>query len=806
MLNNFEMMIWHYLKTTWRHTRRNRLNSFFKVLGLTLSLTSIVIITMYVSYQLSFDRFFKDYKNIKRVNCYKQQGGEIKSFAMVPEALGQALQTGCPEIQAFTRMGVSSSALLSNDGKLHRVSGLVSVDSTFFQVFSFGFLKGNENALFNPGNIVLTKSCAKILFGDEDPMSQIISFPERNNKLFQVSGIIEDIPSNSHLNIHAIIPYRTLDDSTEISDDPWRSTSQLFVLLDKKADKSNFLSKAQDIMDENAMKSAEGEARSLNLFLQPVEDIYLDPKIQDEYHRKGNRMYVYIFTILGIFLFIMAAIHYTNLSIADFHGRMREIGVRKILGARKWQIACTVITETGLFCLISFVASVGLVYLCLPQIASFLDPALESRWLINDRMMVTLGVVLLLLMFSATIYPVFSIAINHAVKDLKNISSFGQRSTTGNILLTTQFIIGIFCIAATLIIADQMHYIRTKDVGYDRRNLITLIMPDRYPMEKVSVLKNELGRLAGVESVSYSYYQMAGVRFFPDWYNVEINGEMKRLLLNEAFVDHHFFETMKIEILQGRSFNAGNTSEVRNAYMVNETAVKEFGWLEPLGKRMTTGEPGSGWGGTVIGVVKDFNTGPLREKIQPLVMRLQYDEWPGYCLNLRMQGSPEVLIKSIKATYQKILPGFLPDVRLVEDLYDRQYEEEKKAFSALQFSTWVVIFISFFGVFSLSLFMATKRMKEFGIRKVLGATIKEIIILHSRHFMLLTLLANLISLPLAWWLMREWLNGFAYKVEPGLLTYLLVILSSFVIAGIASFYPSLKAARTNPVETLLRSQ
>ena len=795
-------MIWHYLKMTWRHLRRNRLNALFKIFGLVLSVTSMVIIAMYVSYQLSFDRFFKDAENITRVNCYKPDGGEIKPFAMVPEALGHALQTGCPEIQAFTRMGISSSALLSNGGKLHRVSGLVSVDSTFFQVFSFNFLKGNEMALFSPGNIVLTESCAKILFGEADPMNKIISFPERNNKVFQVSAIIEDVPSNSHLNIHAIIPYQTLDDSTEISDDPWNSASQLFLLLDKKSTQSNFLSKAQKIMDENAQKSDESEAVYLTLFLQPLEDIYLDPKIEDEYHRKGNRMYVYIFTILGIFLFVMAGIHYTNLSIADFHARMREIGVRKIMGARRWQIACTVITDTGLFCLFSFLVSVGLAYLFLPQIASFLDPALEIKWLINDRMMVTLGVLLLLLILIATIYPVLSIAINHAVKDLKNISGFGQRSATGNILLTTQFIIGIVCVSATLIIADQMHYIRTRDVGFDRRNLITLIMPDRYPMEKVSVLKNELGRLAGVESVSYSYYQMAGVRFFPDWYKVEIGGEMKRLLLNEAFVDHHFFETMKIEILHGRGFNEGNTSEVRNAYIVNETAVREFGWVEPLGKRMSTGESGSGWEGTVIGVVKDFNTGPLREKIKPLVLRLPYDEWPGYCLNVRIHGDEETLIRSIKASYEKILPGYLPDVRLVEDLYDRQYEEEKKAFNALQFSTWVVIFISSFGVFSLSLFLATKRMKEFGIRKVLGATIIGIMLLHSRHFMRVTLLANLIALPLAWWLMREWLNGFAYKVEPGLMTCFLVILSSFVIAGIASFYPSLLAARTNPVDTI----
>lgn len=795
-------MITHYLKTTWRHIRRNRLNSFFKVFGLVLSLTSIVIITMYVSYQLSFDRFFEDYENISRIGCNKPHGEEIKPFAQVPEALGHALHAGCPEIQAFTRMGISSSALLSNEGKLHRVSGLVSVDSTFFQVFSFDFLKGNERALFIPGNIVLTKSCAQVLFGEEDPMNKIISFPERNNKVFQVSAIIEDIPSNSHFNIQAIIPYQALDDSTEISDNPWSSTSQLFVLLDKKSSKKNFLRKAQKIMDENANKSDDAAGSSLNIFLQPLADIYLDPPIQDEYHRKDNRMYVYIFTILGIFLFIIAAIHYTNLSIADFHGRMREIGVRKIMGAKKWQIACTVITDTGFFCLISFVFSGGLVYLFLPQIAGFLDPALETRWLINDQIMLTLGIALLVLMLSSTGYPVFSLVINHAVKDLKNISSFGNRSTTGNILLTTQFIIGIVCITATLIIADQMNYIRTRDVGFDRRNLITLIMPDRYPMEKVSVLKNEIGQLAGVESVSYSYYQMTGVRFFPDWYNIETGGEMKRLMLKEAFVDHDFFRTMKIEILQGRGFNEGNTAEVRNAYIVNEAAVKEFGWVDPLGKRMSSGEPGSGWEGTVIGVVKDFNTSSLREKIEPLVMRLQYDEWPGYCLNVRIQGNQEVLLKSIKASYEKILPGYLPDVRIVEDLYDRQYEEEKKAFNALQFGTWVVILISFFGVFSLSLFLSTKRMKEFGIRKVLGATILEIMMLHSRHFMRITLLANLIALPLAWWMMREWLNDFAYKVEPGLLTYFFVILSSFVIAGIASLYPSLKAGSINPVETL----
>jgi putative ABC transport system permease protein len=329
--------------------------------------------------------------------------------------------------------------------------------------------------------------------------------------------------------------------------------------------------------------------------------------------------------------------------------------------------------------------------------------------------------------------------------------------------------------------------------------------PDRFPAEKIPVIKDEFKKLAGVEAVSYSTFRIAGAGYYRDWYRVEIGGEMKQMMLNEVFFDHDFFKATGIPLVAGRSFDPNNSTDSHSAFIVNESAVREFGWDVPIGKRISSGyeeAAGEKWEGTVVGVVKDFNVYSLHKKIEPLVMRLPWSDWPGSCVHIKINGPLDQTIASIKKKYEEILPGFLLDYSIIEDIYDNQYRGEKKAFTALQLSTWIIVLISSLGIFSLSIYISARRMKEFGIRKVLGATASQISFLHVSYFMKIALFANAIALPVAYWLMKEWLNEFAYRTYVSATLFLAVAVLSFLLVLISAGYSSWKSGRMNPVEVI----
>jgi len=585
----------------------------------------------------------------------------------------------------------------------------------------------------------------------------------------------------------------------------WDGSVSLYLRLHPNVEPALLARKAQSLLDKNIKKTPEGSERNFSVFFQEISEIYLGPVMSMEFHQKGDRLYVYIFSILGLFLIIIAGINYINLSIADFHNRSKEIGVRKILGARKNQIALQIVLESTAFCLFSLLISYLILYLIFPELLQKLDPRLSVEMLIEGNVITTVSIITTLLILLSTAYPAFQLGINKPIGDLKNISGFGNKSSSARTLLVVQFAISILCISATLIINNQIDFIERKDLGYDRHNVITLVMPDEYPTGKAAVLKNQLANLKGVETVSYSYYHITGVPYFKGWYQVELHGEMKQIELNEVFVDHDYLRAMNIKLVAGRNFDPSNPADNHTAFIVNETAVRKFGWADPIGKRITLAVSENNeekWEGSVIGVVKDFNTRPLREPIEPLVIRLQYDGFPGYALNVKVNGEITRILPAIKSMYENVLPGFIADYRLVEDMYNKQYDNERKALNALQFGTWIIILISSIGIFSLSIYFSIKRMKEFGIRKVVGAPSWDISYLHVTDFMRIALLANIFALPLAYWLMKEWLDSFAYKVQLNEFIFPGVALFSFILVVVSAGYSSIRAGRMNPVDVI----
>ena len=777
--------------------------------GLTLAVTSLLVIILYVSYQLSFDRYHGDYESIYRVNARWMENGSLVSYAIVPPAVGPALKDEFPEIKAFARVGYSSRYLVKFKDKSFRIDGFVGADTTIFDVFSFDFIRGDRHALKQPKSIILTRSLAYQIFGEEDPMDKTITFTDRSNQAYQVSAIIEDPPPNSHLYIRALMPPGALGDSLDGPSDPWHigidGSGPLYVRLEEKSDVKAFVSKATPFLRKRLSSGEDHLEKNYEIYLQPVHDIHLDPWIHADFAKKGNAVYVYVFSLLGIFLLIIAAINYVNLSIADFHKRSREIGVRKILGAKRRQVALQVIMETFFVCTCACVISIGILYLIFPQVVQILEKDLTFSMLFNRDVFWIVGVVVVFLLLSSSIYPAWHLAANKPVNDFKAINAAGKNSA-GRVLLLVQFTISIISIAATFIIGQQIRFFQIRDPGYNRENTIVLFMPDRYPTEKIPVIKDELSKVPGVDAVSYSTFLIVG-GYYRDWYRVEIDGEMKQMLLNEVFFDYDFFRTMGIELIAGRSFDPNNPADPHSAFIVNETAVREFGWKDPVGKKIKYGyeeNEGEKWEGTVIGVVKDFNVYSMRRKIEPLVMRLPWSDWPGQCVHIKISGPLHETITRIEAKYKQVLPDFLIDYHLIGELYDNQYQNEQKAYTSLRLGTWTIVLISALGIFSLSAYMSVRRMKEFGIRKVLGATVRQITFLHVGYFFRIALVANAIALPIAWWLMKAWLSAFAYRTELDAIVFLSVMIISFLLVILSAGYSSWRAGVMNPVDVIKR--
>ncbi len=802
-------MFQNYLKTTYRHLLKNKINFAFKLGGLTLALFSFLVIAIYVSFQLSFDRYHEDYENVYRVNSEWRENGDMAKYAIAPTGVGPGLKEEFPEVKSFARVGFPSKYQIKYNNKLFRSEGITEADTSVFELLTFKFLKGDKHSLNQPNSIVLTESMAKVIFGDEDPMNKSLSFVDRSNKIFEVSGIIEDVPSNSHLEIKALLPIGALGDDQDIPMDGWRigvdGSSSLYLRFNDETKANEFVAKSVPFIRKHLTKSEDGLEKEYAISLTAIKDIYLTPSIYTEFCAKGNVVYVYVFSSLALFLLVIASINYINLSIADFHNRNKEIGVRKVLGARKKQIAFQVIVEACLICFSGLILSIALLYFLFPQVLQLLDDHLSLAMLFDTRVMALIGLTMSLLIIFSTAYPAYQLAVNNPINDLKSGSGLGKNASVSKILLLAQFTISIICISATIIVGQQIKFIQAKNPGYDRHNMIVVYTPDRFPSEKIPVIKEEFKKLPGIEAVSYSTFRIAGAGYYRDWYRVEIGGEMKRMMLNEVFFDHDFFKATGIPMVAGRSFDPNNATDSHAAFIINETAVREFGWDDAIGKRINYGydeTEGEKWEGTVVGVVKDFNVYSLHKKIEPLVMRLPWSDWPGQCIHIKINGPLEQTVASIKKKYEEILPDFILDYSVIEDLYNNQYQGEKKAFTALQMSTWIIVLISSLGIFSLSIYMSARRMKEFGIRKVLGATARQISLLHVSHFVKIACLANVVSLPIAYWLMKEWLDKFAYRTELGSFVFLLVTAISLLLVIASAGYSSWKAGRMNPVDVI----
>lgn len=801
--NQFTMLP-NYFVASVRHIRKSKVNFGLKLGGLTLAIFSFLSIVIYVSYQISYDTHHNKYQNIYRVNSERKENDQMEKYAIVPLSIGPLLKQYIPEIESFARTRYANGSYLRYEGKGIPCGGLIEADSTLFTILNFNFIEGTPNALKVPNGIVLTKPIAEKLFGSANAQGKLITI-NNEMKVYQVSAVIED-PIHTSFGFEAVILNETesaLTLNSIVSPVEYIDrASTLFVRLKKPVTKELF-TKIESMLDRFIKKSDRQEI-GFNLSFQPINHIYLDPEYKVEFAAKGSAVYVYAFSVLGVLLLIVAGINYVNLSIADFSSRARETGVRKVLGARKYQLITQVIIETFLFSFIALALGLGILYLLFPKIMELLDGDLRFEMLVNPVVLTVAFTGLIVLLFFSSYFPAKMFATSGVIQNLKSKGS-RYNSSLSQILLFAQFSISAICISCAVMVGKQISFIHNKDLGFDKKNLLMMNMPWEFTVKTMQTFKQELKQIAGVTHVSNSSFMLSG-GYWKDWYFVEQEGksEMKHVELYEVFSDDELFSTLGVKLLQGRTFNASIPSDSGAAFILNESAVKELGWKEPLGKRIYTHPEEKGkWDGTVVGVAADINISPLYEKVKPLVMRLPWtNQYPDGFIYVRYTGEAKSITKAMEEKYKNIMPGYPLSWWHVDKLYNKSHEKETKAFASLQFGTLVIVLISVLGIFSMAMYMSVKRMKEFGIRKVLGASATQISLLHINYFLRLMLIACAVALPIAFFLIGEWLTSFAYRVELSYLPFLLVALCSLVMVMFSASYSALKSGRMNPTDVI----
>ncbi len=793
----------HYLKTGFRNVNRDKQYLAINTLGLALGISSALILIAYVHNELSFDRHFNNADRIYRVSCSTLIDHTYTEFAPVPPAIGPALKEVVPEIESLARFQyLTSTAPVKYKDVSFWQNGMFLADSTIFRVLSYKFLLGDEKALQGPDRIVLSNSLAVKIFGsDYLQKNDILNAPVRIfGRDFAVTGVIEDAAHNTHVRPVAFIGWHGYADDNIWND----SHAYTYMLLRKGTDPAAVQNKLDKFTaeNENLRAVATEFGAKVSVFMQPLTDIHLYSAKMYELSAIGNVNYVYAFSVIAVFFLFSSGINYTNLAIAASSHRYKEIGVRKVMGALRDQIRKQFITESALLAFFSALLGLFFFYLMIPRFNQLMDYQLDISLLLNAKFPLIALVVIVVLSAFSGFYPAFYLSMINPVLVFRNkVSAGSPKMPFRKALLSVQFAISAFMIVAVLAVTEQMNFLRKKELGFNKENILIVSFPDGLA-KHLPVLKEELLKLPGVSSAAACSYTPGPSSPIDEHLVERANGEMKSSTIARIFFDKDYLGLLGLTIVEGRNFDADNNADYQHAFLVNEAAVKSFGWDKsprgPIGREID----GMNYGkkGKVIGVVKDANLFSLKHKIEPLIMNLSDYESRLY---VRIDGgNTDAVLKSVEKTYSRVMENTAMEYQFLDDQFDRIYDADKKMNAALMSGAQILIFISCLGLFGLSAFMVTRRTKEIGVRKVLGASSFEIMALLSGDYIRLIVIANFVAIPVGYLAINKWLQVYAYRVDLAWWLMLVPVAATIFLAVASISYQVAKASATNPVNVL----
>lgn len=793
-------LLWSYVRISVRKIRRQKGYSFINIAGLAVGLACSILMMLWVWDELSFDRFHANRNSLYRIITERETEAGTLLDARTPTPLGSAIAAEIPEVRYVSRyQGNEWYGISLGEKSIFDV--IVGVgEPSFFKMFTFPLLKGNpETALVEPRSVVITESLARNFFGDEDPMGKILTIPAgvTSGDGYTVTGLIKDVPENSHLHFDCMIPASNMREYHHVDFQNWESTFFYhYVQLNPQASASEAAKKMTKLVNEK-----KGGAK-IALRLQPLKDVHLrsDVAFDRDNYSQGSLSTLTIFSIAAAAILLLACINFMNLSTARSSNRGKEVGLRKVTGARRADIIKQFLGESVVISFMALSLALIIVWQVLPLFNSLAGKELSLiRVFAGGMLPALLGITLLTGLFAGS-YPAFFLSSFQPTTVLRGGWFSGSRgqSRLRKGLVVFQFALTVFLVIGTLVVDKQLRFIRSKNLGIDTHYVLTTDNLARG-------LKESMLADSRVISISQSMppgYEIRGISDI-SWEGKDPGDQIQFL---PARVDENYIETFRLEMVEGRFFSKEMSTDRTEAAVLNETAAKVMGFDSPVGHpislRMMNGQ-GVIEARTynVIGVMKDFHQNSLHRPIDPIIFINEGGQYPWLNVRIRPENVGET-IKFLEDTWKSFVPSRPFSYDFLDDQIDGFYKQEVRTKSVLSLFTILALFTACLGLFGLASFIAEKRTKEIGIRKVLGATVRELVLFQTREFAVWILMANAIAWPLAYFAAGQWLQSFAYRVSPGVEPAVLAALFSLSVALLSVAYKAVRAAHANPVDSL----
>ena len=747
-------MFKNYFKIAVRNLTKNKAFTLINIFGLAIGLTCFMFMTAFVFNELSYDKYPAQARNIYRVILSVTGNGDLAAYPMVDVAVGEGMKNAFPEIKATTRLAPVTDFIKYND-KQFKEEKIAFADSNFLQMFCIPLIEGDtRTALVQPNSLVVSSAFAKKYFGNEDAVGKSLSVGTVH-QLYKVTGVFGEIPENSHFHFDAFLSLT----SWHLTRQTWSNVGfYTYLLLNKNTDPKKLEKKFPELVAEHVVPEIQHDMgvslpeaeKSINTFvfsLQPLTDIHLYSHTKYELEPNGNIQYVYIFSALALFILLLACVNFTNLSTAKAAKRAREVGIRKVMGSMKKNLVIQFLSESVLLTLLSMLIAFGLLFLLLPYFNQLADRQIPFRFFISYQCILAMVSLMFITGIVAGIYPAFFLASFNTIKVLKGAASKGsQRNQLRSSLVVFQFFVSIALIIATIIVYQQLYFMQNKNLGYDKEQV--LFLPDARLLGKnQAAFKQQLSQNKNVIASSISRSApalpfMDGTEIYPK----NENGNGKEIHANIYHVDEDYLKTLGIKIIGGRNFSRNFPTD-SGAVVINQAMVRELGWnrTNPIGKTIVrSGQQQF----EVIGVVADFNYASAKQEIAPLMMMLG-NNYGGLVIKINTTDVKGFL-SDLKKEWDSFNPEGALDYTFLDDNFAKLYASEIRAQKIFSVFAIIAIIIASLGLFGLSAFVIEQRTKEIGIRKVLGASIQNVLLLVSKDFLLLVGIAFLISVPVTW--------------------------------------------------------
>ncbi len=808
-------MIKNYFKIAIRNLWKHKGFTAINIVGLAMGLGCFIVIAMYVFDELSYDRWNEKADRIYRINSDIRFGGTDLVMAQSADPMGETLKQDYPEVEeSFRFYNNSGSKLIKKGDEFINERKVVHADSTLFKVFSLPIIAGNAKTALNaPNSVVITESAAKRYFGTvENAFGKSLETDDNGSTLYKVTAVIKDVPKNSHFDFDFFFSMANIryDMGSYLSHN-FNSYIVLVPGADPKVFDNYFkdvinkyvLPQASQFMEVKSMEQFEEAGNKLVYSLIPLTDIHLKSSRSGELGVNGNIQYVYIFSAAALFILLIACINFMNLTTARSSGRAKEVGIRKVLGTEKKSLIWQFLTESTLIAFIALILAIGLSWLSLGWFNGISGKEMLISTLFRSQYLIFLLALPFIVGLLAGIYPAFFLSAFQPITVLKGEISKGHRKNNfRSLLVVFQFSTSIILIIGTIVIYRQLDHIQSSQVGFQKDHVL-VVENSGIPPQSRETLKSEIEQLTDIEATSFGSYLPVGdssrsdTTFSTETVMTETNG------FNMQFwnVDYNYIPTMGMEIIEGRNFSRSFGADSLGM-ILNETAVKSAGFKDPIGKKIYTSfgpnEPMIPY--TIIGVVKNFNYESLRQNVGPLSFVLGNNSG----MSVYRFNTPNVsaLIGAIENKYKAVAPGMPFNYHFLDESFDNMYRQEQRIGKVALTFSFLAIIIACLGLFGLATYIAEQRTKEIGIRKVLGASVTNIVKMLSTDFVKLVLISFVIATPIAWWFMNKWLQEFAFRIDLSWWIFAITGLIALVIALGTLSFQAIRAAISNPVKSL----